>query len=430
MLEREVGHYWLSDLVPIEPDLSLQGESTRRSFGIAVLFLLYVDLFRKLLEKDVGAAWQEYLAWRIDDETVFTRLRIWVCGENRLLSGGDAGELISRLNDVVFWDNGHQRDFLLVLARRWEDFPLPLRAQLESRLLKGPPRWEEEEDAHYLERGAWSSLSRIYWLNEQGCKFSVDFEADTLRLRALAPKWTPEYGDKAAVSTEARIGRVETDKQFEPLLSVPLSKVLNKATELAGRQHGRLVESDPFAGLASTRPIRAFSALTLSGKRGDYPEWAWRTFLNPESRKSDKPKLSALIAERVSRIPKDELAPLTYSVSEWLLRASHKLFGNYRNQFERTWGALISVLRVGPEHGRSSVVRGNKAPDWVMEALNSPVGKLAEALMNDPEKDNLQIGGRFPRSWLSRAETRCFLRCLRKSCSPSAAPTARCQRRR
>lgn len=404
LLERELEGYGLSDLVPIESDPGLEGESTGRSFGIAVLFLLYVDLFRKLIDKDTTAAMQEYLAWWTDDETIFARLRIWVCGDKRLLSGVDADDLLSKLTDRVFWNSAHQRDLLLVLARRWEDFSPAHQAGLCKRLLKGPSRWDEEEDAHYDERRAWSSLERIHWLRGQGCKFDFDIEAETVRLRTFAPKWQEEYGQMAASSIEGSSGWVKPDKEFGPLLSVPLSNVLNKAVELSGRRHGRFVENDPYAGLASSRPIRAFSALTLSGKYGDYPEWAWRTFLNPEARKSDKPKLSALIVERVSRIPKEAFALLTQSISEWLLKSSDTLLSKYPKQFEQIWTALLSVLRAGTEQGRSSVIRGNREPDWATEALNSPIGKMAQAVMNDPQRENLKEGEGFPLSWICRVE--------------------------
>jgi hypothetical protein len=404
VLERELGGYGLGDLVPIEPDPDLEGGSTGRLFGLAVLFLMYVDLFRRLLEVDINAARQECSTWWVDDETIFARLRIWGCRQARLLSGADAGALITKLTDRVFWDIRHQRDLLLVLAGRWHDFPPAVRTQLEERLLMGPPRWEEEQDAKYVERCAWSALDRIYWLQRRGCKFSLGIEAETTKLQALAPEWGAESGEKAAASTEARSGWVKTEKESEPLLLIPLSNVLNRAVELSGWQHGKFVKSDPFSGLASTRPIRALSALRVAGKGGEYPEWAWKTFLTRETQKPVRPKLLALTAERIFRIPQDAFAPLAYSVSEWLLTSSPVLLREYPRQFDLVWGAVVSALRGGAERGRSSVIRGHKEPEWATEALNSPVGKLAQALMKDPQKENLQAGKGFPPSWLQRVD--------------------------
>lgn len=48
----------------------------------------------------------------------------------------------------------------------------------------------------------------------------------------------------------------------------------------------------------------------------------------------------------------------------------------------------------------SAIVRDSKEPDWTMEAINAPVGKIAQALFNDPRTDGLKTGGGFPAEWL------------------------------
>jgi hypothetical protein len=203
---------------------------------------------------------------------------------------------------------------------------------------------------------------------------------------------------------EGRSSWVKTEKDFAPLLSVPLGDILSKAAELSGRDHEHFVQKDPYAGLAANRPIRAFSALTLAGKKGEYPEAPWTTFLNPEARKNDKPKFSALIAGRVAKIPEPALASLVYSVSEWFLKSGEILIKEYPREFEGLWSALISTLRKNEDIGESSVIRGNKEPDWATEALNAPIGKLAQVVMNDPRKGSKELRGGFPTSWIKRVD--------------------------
>ena len=50
------------------------------------------------------------------------------------------------LSNDAFWSHYHQRDLLLVLAKRWGKLPGRLRKQIEDRLLEGPAQWEGEED--------------------------------------------------------------------------------------------------------------------------------------------------------------------------------------------------------------------------------------------------------------------------------------------
>jgi hypothetical protein len=96
-----------------------------------------------------------------------------------------------------------------------------------------------------------------------------------------------------------------------------------------------LVENDPFAGLATELPVRAFSALVTAAKRDEYPEWAWRTFLNSTARKQDKPKLSALIAERISRCPNNVLAEFIHPAADWLLAISQSLAYSFPQAFDK-----------------------------------------------------------------------------------------------
>lgn len=228
--------------------------------------------------------------------------------------------------------------------------------------------------------------------------------AESAKLREFAPEWQQQYAMNAAASIEGRSGWVRTDTGHSALFNEPLHTLLSKAAEISGREHEMLVRSDPFAGLASERPVRAFLALVISGKRNDYPEWAWRTFLYSEARKTDKPKFSALIAERLSRLPASAMAEFVLPASDWFLKSSKVLLSAYPGQFERVWVKLILVLRSNMKTAKSSSVRNNKEPDWATEALNSPAGKLSESLMDDPAKDHLEIGKGFPATWISRVE--------------------------
>jgi hypothetical protein len=403
-LENELGKGTLDLLCPIEPDPNLEGESFERTYGISPSVLFYVSLMKRLIEKDPQAAKQEYLAWWTEEETVFTRLRIWVSGYQRILSGIEAGRLLCSLSDESFWDGHHQRDLLLILAKRWNDFPVTVKNRLERRLLCGPSRWESENPGEYPKRCAWLSLNRIHWLEAQGCKFTFDVNAESAKLQKAAPDWQIQYATSAAASREGRAGSVRTDTGYSALLNEPLGTLLSRASEISGSEHELLARNDPFAGLASERPVRAFLALVICGKRNDYPEWAWRTFLFSEARKKDKPKFTALIAERLARLSPGVIAEFMLPASDWLLKLSKVLLSAYPGHYERVWAKLISVLRSNKRTAESFSSRHNKESGWATEALNSPVGKLAESLMDDPAKDQLGAGKGLPPTWIGRVE--------------------------
>ncbi|KAB0671038.1 hypothetical protein F6V30_00100 [Oryzomonas sagensis] len=402
-LEKELDSYEYLSLPPIEPDADLEGESSDRDFGIARLFFKFWELFKRLVVFDSAAAKKEFQSWWEDDK-VFAQLRIWVAGRKELLTATEGGQLLCSLNDQVFWDGHHQRDLLLVLYNRWNDFPQSIRKKIEKRLVAGRSKYENEEDDKYFEHRAWNSLNLIHWLKEKGCNFSFDVQKVTDKLQRLAPEWKHQYAATAASSRESRGGFVGTDTEYSELLGEPLCGILDKARELSGREIERMINKDPFAGLASERPVRALSALKFAAKRGEWPGWAWQTFLYSQVREKDKPRFSSVIAQRVTGMPIQAITTVIHPVSDWLSKVSRNLITAYREQFDRIWEKVISALQLDTEISKTALVRGSKEPEWVTEALNSPVGKLAQGLMNDPQKEGLKAGKGFPVSWLSHVE--------------------------
>ncbi len=392
------------NISPILPDEEMLGDTYDRKRGLSGYLIFFTSLFERLIKLDPTAANQEFAAWIVKDETIFARLRIWASGFDQLLSSQEFGPAICDLGDDAFWRGRHQRDLLMVLANRWGALEEPTRIMIEERLLGGRNKWEGENDDEYLKHRALLILNRLHWMHDRGCNFTFDLNQKTQQLKTVVPEWTPEYAKKAGASLEGRGGQVETNTEHTALLTEPINKILTKANELRGRTEEFLVENDPFAGLSAKRPVRAFSSLTSSARGDEYPEWAWRTFLNSKARKSDKPKFSALIAERISRGPDEAIAPLIHPVSDWLLIVGDKLASNYLEAFDKVMSKLINLIRLDPTLCSSEIIRSNKEPDWAFEAINAPVGKMAQALMNDPRNNNLDKGAGFPTEWLSHAD--------------------------
>src|SRR6266568_1258414 len=403
-LEKELGVYCYMNISPIEPDPKLNGESSDRHYGFSRLFLFYVNLFNRLMLSNLGAAKQEYLAWWAEDDNVFARLRMWAVGRKALLSDTEAGQLICSLNNNIFWDDYHKRDLLLSLCQRWNDFRVSVRKRIEKRLLRGYSRSTGENKREYEKWRAWGSLNRIHWLHMNGCNFSFDLQIESAKLRKIAPDWQHQYAAKAAASFESRGGFVGTDTKYSALLRISLSEVLDKAKELSGREFELLINKDPFAGLAAERPVRALSALNNSAKHGEWPGWAWRTFLYSPEREKDKSRLSVLISQRLTTLPAEVIAELIHPASDWLLKSSKILTADYPDQFNKIWNKIIVVLSTDTGTFKTAIVRGNKEPAWVTEALNSPTGKLAQAIMNDPQKEGLKARKGFPPLWITYVE--------------------------
>ncbi|MEI6573354.1 MAG: SIR2 family protein [Alphaproteobacteria bacterium] len=400
-LETEIGGYGLMNISPICHDEFKDGETFSRTYGLSKAVIEFALIFERLINLDVEKARREYTAWPIDDDTIFARLRIWALGFPEVIPPEQFERTVASISDNAFWDARHQRDLLIVLKRRWNDIPEQSRSLIEARILGGPSKWETETDTKFEERSAWAILDRIHWFLGEGCVLSVDPKELKKRLGPIAPNWQESYAAKAAESREGRGGWVKTETEHSELLEVELASLLSVAQEKSGRTEDFLVENDPFAGLVISRPVRAFTALVLATKRFEYPQRYWEKFLYSQARKDDRPRLVIAIARRLAQIPLHQLGEIIHAATEWLSKVVKILAFSDRDAFDCIVKRLVDALKSHSALGSSQVIRGSREPDWVTEAINAPIGKIAEALFKDPRIDNLQKDAGLPVTWLA-----------------------------
>ncbi len=400
-LENELGGYGLNNIDPLLQD-ELARDAVHRLHGLPACVAHYTALFERLIVTNIAAAKRELAGWQPNDDTVFARLRIWASAKPELVDAATFGSIMVHLSEKAFWDSYHQPDLLATLARRWNDLTATTRSEIGNRLLQGPLGADDVDKETFAEHAAWASLNRLHWLTANGCIFPFDLDHESEALQKHAPDWKLAYAEKAVESMSARGGMVRTETEHTTLLKEPLDTLLAKAQELSGRGIDFLVENDPFSGLCAARPVRAFNALTYAAKRGVYPEWAWRKFLNSDARKSDKPKFVALIAHRLSGYGCETLLELVRPSTDWLHLKSELLAAQFPETFDKLTTHLMEMLQQHPAASGSAIIRGHKNPDWAMEALNAPAGKIAQSLMNDVRRNNQPPSTGLDKKWLER----------------------------
>lgn len=395
-LENEIGGYGLSLSCSLTPEKNVE-DSYSRTHGLSAWVLLFVSYLEKLVLIDLDAAQKELSKWPCDDSTIFARLRIWALGKTYLVPNESISATLNQLSDEAFWDSYHARDLLLAFVARWKELDQCSRSIIENRILQGPKPWETEDEDGFKERKARNILDRVTWLKKNGCELTLD----TDKLRDDVPEWKPEHAEDAARSFEARGGIVTKNTDYSLLADEPLASILERASELSGRQADFLVDEDPFLGLSQEKPIRAFNALTYLSKKGNIVDWAWNTFLYAEGRKDDKPKFVALIAEHLSRFTCEDMAKIIHAVSYWFGKSTKVLADNYQDTFVRLASRLLDAMSTRPAQSASSIIRGSKSPDWSMESINSPTGKLTEVLLLSQQNQTFKAGEGFPDNLLS-----------------------------
>ncbi|WP_425400390.1 SIR2 family protein [Aeoliella sp.] len=386
----EVGDPSTSLLSPIIPDDREGVGNYDRHHGISGLVLYFVSLFSRLARRDMLAAQREYSSWRVDDEAVFGRLRVWAAAQPLLETPLGFCNVVLGLSNSAFWNHDHQRDLLLGLRARWQELSLEQRKQLEGRLLEGPERWEGEDTDAYEERHAYRLLNRLQWLMKNGCEFSFDVQTRIGQLRRIARQWVPEAGQHAADSREIRGGSVVTNTEHENLVHGPIATVLLRARQAADSpKDDFLTEHDPFAGLCVAQPRRAYLALSRAARKGDYPGWAWRTFLSSPRRKEDAPHFTVTIAERLCRLPDPFLQQSLYWSTNWLKEVSTTLSKEASPTYEKIVRKLIDVIYLDPSEARSAVLSSGNERDWATAAINSAVGHIGIAVLRDSRIEHL-----------------------------------------
>jgi SIR2-like domain len=373
--------------------------------GLSACVLQFASFFERLVGVDLAKAKREFLAWPADDDTAFCRLRFWAAGKPNLATPAQFCKILSGMSDAAFWSDNHQRDLLHALSRRWASLPQGPRGQIEKRLLEGPPKWKGETDAQYQQYRAWDTLERMQWLVRHGCSFSCDVQAEIAKRRELAPSWKPEYAEHAADSRQTRAGWVATNTEHSALLLEPVDSILSRATELTGRAESNFFEErDPFGGLCAERPVRAYRALLHAARQNQFPQWAWDKFLTSPARQEDSPRLRAAIAARLCRVPDAPLSKLLYPSSSWLQKIAKGLSRDYPNEFDSLTARLIDAATFEPSEARSAILNVRRARDWATAALNSPVGHIAIAILEDHRLENVAPPVDPSERWLAKLE--------------------------
>ncbi|MCM2475584.1 hypothetical protein HGO38_19085 [Rhizobium sp. CG5] len=403
-LETETGGFGLDRISPINRDPDPEIDGHERFRGLSRLVLSYVKMLSAHLEIDATASRREMMTWPANDDTIFARLRIWALGKDDLVPASGFSETMDMISRGAFWSPYHQRDLLLSIKQRWDGLGATEKSEIERRICEGPSRWEEEDQEKYDERRAWAVASRIQWLASNTGGLSFDVDSILAELRTSAPNWNPDYSDRATESLEGRGGIVQKDKDTSSLKNKAASEVLAFSREASSSRRDFLVERDPFAGLVEEFPLRAFAALTHAARNNEFPNWAWDRFLSAEARKSDTVHLISLIAQRVIRYPVDSLSSIIRPLARWYETVAAKLATSNVSLFDQSFSKLVEILNACPESGGSAIIRGNKEPDWTMEAINAPVGNLVDALLEDPRKNGLMAKQGFPADWLAHVE--------------------------
>lgn len=350
----------------------------------------------RLAAFDPTAAHAEFLRWPIDDG-IFARLRIWAAGQPTITSAHEAAEVLVGLSDKAFWGSLHQRDLLMALSSRWDEFSQKARFQLEHKLTSTSYPWDNPtRSAEYNDLGL---LERLRWLTAQGVQFSFDVDNAIADLAARLGGKLPDVDDAEGI--QPRVFSIETQIDPDSLISLPIADILSTAAATQGIDYRSYVQHDPFSRLIRQRPVKALAALLYEAKNGRIHAEAWGFFFRSKEREEDSTRLLRLISARLAELAAGELAEFLYPVVDWMKRLAKRLKAELPSEFETLWQKMVAAATALPP----SDGERNRERNWADDGLNRPVGTLMQVLLQDPSLSGRRRKTGLDPDWKAKTET-------------------------
>ena len=404
--ELESRYSYGPEICSIEPDHE-KGEdegddSFHRKYKLSGHVLVFVSLLQRLATIDAEALLQEIRAWRRNDY-VFTRLRIWILGNLSVADVSFYAKELLQLDPEDFWCFHGNRDLLLGLARRWNEFSAVEKRSIERKILRGPKKHKNDDAEDHKKRSAFNVLNRIHWLHSKGCSLTFNIDDVTAKLQATIPDWKSQDATRAARSRDGGGGAVRIDTDTTIIHGLSDHEIVPYIRSLEHRPPGRLVEYDPFLGLSQKEPERALRALLASKEVGVFDPTFWNSLYRRDIRQADEPEFTVALANALISLEDERFSEIARSVSSWFKDKGSLLITHSELIFGKLWQKFLESLRHDDRASASSLVREDSQPDWVTEAINSAAGNLTELLVSNRGKDKFEQGECMPGWWIHRA---------------------------
>lgn len=370
------------------PTFHPTGEVGEEFHGTKVQYYLWFkSLFDRLIGIDTLAAKHELNSWNRNDSIFFGKLCIFYATDLRLMLRKEAFELFVNLGNAVFWDREHQRELLFSLKALWLDLNPRQRRRIEAKIIRGPEKWSGEKNSEFRIRKASHSASRLRWLQLNGCELNAASVRKLDKLRSIDKRWSDDWARAADDSLGSRGGMVARITEPQGLESLPISQIISVAERKTEDRFRELADYRPFVGLVEIAPFKALSALRRSLKAGKFPKRFWENLLFdwPEGTSL---RLKWLLAETIAQLAPHNATKLRHYAPDWLKKNITLLAASNRARALSVFDCICEAYFTAPPEtlasgvGTVSVggVQQDRSEVSISKAINSPGGKLAEAL--------------------------------------------------
>lgn len=390
------------------PDREVDGKE--HITNVAKVATWFVQLFDRIAAIWPDIAKAHATTW-VPEQFFFRKLKLYAFNKVDVFTANNVAEQLLSLDQESFWDTDVARELLFLLTDRWGEFSQKNRDQLVDRILSGPDpfsHWSDEESSDLRNKVA-ARYAR--YLELQGCDLMAGRSERLAEIMKDIPGWNDSWATSTVIERGSHSGWVGTDESPDAVLNLPASEVVSKAKEDLKRDFGSFTERRPFTGLVKANPRKALSALTISGRTGEYPEVFWSAMIN-ELPVGITPRLRRVFLNRLARLPYAAITELRYTLGRWLEQnlAAILEFDDDLGWcvYDHILDGILSGGDAAANSGLGEVRQGGRLIEQSRRtfnhAINGPIGMCAVALFHAVPGEEQKAGSLIPSHIKSRVE--------------------------
>ncbi len=346
------------------------------------LIELLRDAWLETRERDPKRSVRIAKAWFELPYPSFKRLALFAAAHDGCITSDQWVDWLLADDAWWLWSHDTMRETLRLLVLQGRHLTSEAQARLEVAILAGPPRkmyrsdLEPEHWQDLVDRAVWLHLAK---LNASGSTLGSAVSGHLASLSAAHPKWKLTDNERDEFS-HWMSGTGDPDyEEYRQVDTAPRQwrELIQWLKQPPSDQSP--VYEDNWIEICRTPSIRSFYALDVLSREGLWPTERWVVALQAWSEEGRVLRSWRCAAPIVQKMPDGVLKELSHSVTSWLYAVSKASDSNEAIMLDLCRRVLeVPIEQQGP----SIYQNGEPIGQPVTEAINHPVGHVAQVLLN------------------------------------------------
>jgi hypothetical protein len=360
------------------------------------LIELLRDAWLATCESDPERARRIAVGWFGVRYPTFKRLAFFAASHDDSVDPAQWVEWLTSDDTWWLWSVVTQRETMRLLVQQGAKLPPPLRAILEAAILNGPPRSMFRDD---LEPERWQSLlDHSVWLHlaklrQSGGQLGDAASRRIAELSAANPKWRLASNEQDEFSHwMSGTGDPDDETRPQPIIAPRKREDLVQWLKQPQPEPQPFFYEDTWPETCRARFFHSWLALCDLAEEEFWPADRWREALQAWSDEGRILRSWHYAAPLVQKMPDTVLRENAHSIAWWMQAASKVI--------DRHETILLDlcrrVLALPLEPSTSIRQNDEQLKEPVTEAINHPVGHVAQVLLNLWFKRNPNDNDRLP----------------------------------